>query len=159
MTALRPEPVTTPAQFEEALALRYEVFCDEQQVPRELERDEEDALALHVVVRDPAGRVCATGRALRMREDHAQVALDAPARAGDVVRLGRMAVRRDYRGKGVGAIVLRFLEDAARQAGLAHAVLHAQCQAQGFYARLGYAPSGEVFEEAGIEHVTMTRRL
>lgn len=151
--------VTTPEGFEEALALRYEVFCDEQQVPREIERDAEDDLALHVVVRDAGGRVCGTGRALRMRPDGTQVALGDFPVAGDVVRVGRMAVRRDLRGRGVGALMLRALEEAAVEAGLAQALLHAQCHAQAFYARLGYVPVGERFEEAGIAHVTMTRRL
>lgn len=161
MTAekLTLQTVATAADFEEALALRYRVFCDEQRVPRALERDAEDALALHVVVRDGQGQVCGTGRALRMRPDGSQTALSAAATAGDVVRVGRMAVRRDVRKQGVGSLVLRALEQAAREAGLAQALLHAQCQAQAFYARHGYAPIGERFEEAGIEHVTMTRRL
>lgn len=161
MTAQRltVQAVSTPAGFEEALALRYQVFCDEQRVPRELERDDEDALALHVVVRDAQGQVCGTGRALRMRPDGSQVALDSPAVPGDVVRVGRMAVRRDVRGQGVGTLLLKALEQAACDAGLAQALLHAQCHAQAFYARHGYVPVGERFEEAGIEHVTMTRRL
>lgn len=155
----RPEHVGNSTGFEEALALRYEVFCDEQGVPREIERDAEDDLAHHVVVRDAAGRVCATGRAVRMRPDEAQVALSAVARAGDVARIGRMAVRRDARGTGAGTIVLGALEQAARAAGLEEALLHAQRHAVPFYRRHGYAEVGAPYDEAGIEHVTMTKRL
>ena len=38
-------------------------------------------------------------------------------------------------------------------------VLHAQTQAQGFYAANGYEPEGELFMEAGIEHVRMSKDL
>lgn len=151
--------VRTPAEFEEALALRYEVFCDEQGVPREIERDAEDGCALHVVVRDAAGAVSATGRVLRMRRSGELVALEAPHREGDCARIGRMAVRRSSRGDGLGRRVLGALESAARAAGLREAVLHAQVHAEGFYSRCGYRRDGAEFEEAGIPHVEMRKLL
>lgn len=153
------ESVSCPVQFNEALALRFDVFCAEQNVPRALERDAEDALAFHVLVRNGEGLAVGTGRALRMRGDATQVSLRAAAMPGDVARIGRMAVRSEMRGCGVGRLVLKALEDAARDAGLARVVLHAQCQARPFYDRLGYVEQGARFTEAGIDHVTMTRRL
>lgn len=153
------ESVTNPTQFAEALALRFAVFCDEQRVPRALEHDAEDARALHVVVRNDESVVVATGRALRMRADGTTASFDSEALVGDVARIGRMAVRHDWRRQGLGELVLRALETGAEKVGLAHAVLHAQCQARCFYARLGYVEQGALFVEAGIEHVTMTRRL
>jgi predicted GNAT family N-acyltransferase len=154
-----PEPAG-PAAFEEALALRSVVFCDEQGVPRELERDAEDGWALHLVIRDGAGAVCATGRVLRRRSaDDSLVALEAEHRPGDQARIGRMAVRADARRAGLGRQLLAALEAHARAAGLREAVLHAQSHARAFYERAGYAAQGPEFEEAGIPHLPMARCL
>ena len=76
-----------------------------------------------------------------------------------MARIGRMAVRSDLRGSGVGRAVLRALLDEARRRGLRQAVLHAQLTAAGFYQREGFEPAGEVFEEVGIPHQEMVRDL
>jgi predicted GNAT family N-acyltransferase len=73
--------------------------------------------------------------------------------------VGRMAVDRTVRGGRLGRDVLQALMEAARERGDAEVVLHAQRSAEGFYARLGYSVLGEPFEEAGIPHVTMFKRL
>ncbi|RZM02600.1 MAG: GNAT family N-acetyltransferase, partial [Variovorax sp.] len=73
--------------------------------------------------------------------------------------VGRMAVDRALRGGGHGTAMLRALEAAARARGDREIVLHAQRGAQAFYARQGYAPHGEPFEEAGIAHIEMRRLL
>lgn len=156
---VKVERVQSGQEFEQALSLRLAVFCDEQGVPRELERDDEDACALHVIVRDAAGQVAATGRLLRQRIGGLLVAPHAAAEPGDVGRIGRMAVRRDVRGTGLGAQVIAALEQAARDAGLTRVVLSAQTHAQRFYERCGYAPEGERFFEVDIEHVAMTRAI
>jgi predicted GNAT family N-acyltransferase len=130
---------------ERAFALRRQVFVVEQGVPAALEYDAYDADADHVVALDPSGRVVATGRLVR---------LDA-----NTGKVGRMAVARAERGRGAGRLVLAELEQAARERGMAEVVLHAQLSARGFYDRLGYAAEGPVFEEAGIEHVAMRKRL
>ncbi|HEX9289428.1 MAG TPA: GNAT family N-acetyltransferase [Anaeromyxobacteraceae bacterium] len=131
---------------ERAYALRREVFVVEQRVPEELERDEHDERdADHVLALDERGRCVAAGRL---------VPLDA--RTGKV---GRMAVAAPLRGKGAGAAILRELERIAAERGLTEIVLHAQLTAKGFYDRAGYAAEGEAFEEAGIAHVAMRKRL
>lgn len=127
-----------------AYALRHHVFVEEQGVPAALERDAQDDGADHVLAVDAAGPV-ATGRLVRV-----------DAATGKV---GRMAVRRDARGRGAGAAVLAELERIAGERGLATVVLHAQVSAESFYLRHGYAAEGPRFEEAGIEHVCMTKRL
>ncbi|WP_284062451.1 GNAT family N-acetyltransferase [Halobaculum halobium] len=78
-----------------------------------------------------------------------------------LAKLERIAVSRDRRGEGWGARAVRAAESRARERGLPEAVLHAQTQAEGFYERLGYAVGDAVgaFEEDGIEHVRMRRRL
>jgi predicted GNAT family N-acyltransferase len=130
---------------EQAYALRNIVFVEEQRVPVELERDEQDRDADHVVAVDSAGRCVATGRL---------VVLDA--RTGKV---GRMAVAAAVRGRGAGRAVLEELERIAAERGLSEIVLHAQLSARGFYDRAGYLPEGDVFEEAGIAHLSMRKRL
>ncbi|WP_242337068.1 MULTISPECIES: GNAT family N-acetyltransferase [Anaeromyxobacter] len=137
-------PADTPALREQAYALRHDVFVGEQRVPVELERDEHDDAAFHVVALEGA-RCVGTGRLVRQ--------------AGGVGRVGRMAVERGHRRLGVGEQLLAALEERARAEGLAEIELHAQCYVEAFYARAGYARAGERFEEAGIPHVVMRKRL
>lgn len=130
---------------EGAGAVRRSVFIDEQRIPKELEWDEHDESAVHAVARNRLGQVIATGRLVP----------GAPGQS----RIGRMAVHRVLRGGGHGAAVLRALEEAAKARGDREVALHAQRSAEAFYTRLGYAPHGEPFEEAGIAHIEMRRAL
>jgi predicted GNAT family N-acyltransferase len=136
--------VATPADWPEVAALRTRVFVEEQGVPPEVERDAADATAVHVLSRDAAGRVVATGR-LVVRDGRAVI--------------GRMAAHPDVRGCGHGSAVLAELHRQAQLLGLPGTELHAQVGARGFYERAGYAAVGEEYEEAGIRHVTMRRTL
>jgi predicted GNAT family N-acyltransferase len=129
---------------EQAFALRHAVFVVEQHVPAELERDEHDAGAFHAVAL-LGDRCVGTGRLVRQE--------------GRVGRVGRMAVDGAFRRRGVGDRVLEALEARARADGLVEIELHAQCYVEAFYRRHGYARDGEVFLEAGIEHVVMRKRL
>ncbi|NED15506.1 GNAT family N-acetyltransferase, partial [Streptomyces sp. SID9124] len=72
---------------------------------------------------------------------------------------GRLAVSRAARGLGVGAALVRAIEDAARDQGLAAVDLHAQTHALRFYERLGYEPYGPEFMDAGIPHRAMRRAI
>lgn len=129
----------------QASPLRTEVFVREQKVPAELEWDHEDETALHAVVLNRMGLCLATGRLLQ----------SAPG----VARIGRMAVKKQMRGSDLGRRVLHALMNAAKERGDTRVVLHAQCSAEGFYKRAGFAPHGAVFEEAGIAHIEMVRPL
>ncbi|MBC7682276.1 MAG: GNAT family N-acetyltransferase [Ferruginibacter sp.] len=124
-----------------ASRVRTAVFVDEQNIPAELEWDEADAEAVHVVVCNPLGEPVATGRLL----------VHAPG----VGRIGRMAVLSGLRGRGLGQQVLEALVQAARERGDAEVCLHAQTSAQGFYERLGFTPRGDVYAEVGIPHIEM----
>ena len=132
--------VATAADWPEVVALRTRVFVEEQRVPPEVEQDAADATAVHVVSRDPSGRLLATGRLLE-RDGRAVV--------------GRMAVDSAVRGRGHGAAVLAELHRQALARGLTEVELHAQVTARGFYERAGYTAVGGEYEEAGIVHVTM----
>ena len=145
-----------PADLEAVWALRHEVFVVGQQVPVELERDELDDTAVHVVaLRD--GVVVGTGRLVdgRVGEDGRRV----PGTAGTVGTIGRMAVTEAERGAGTGRALLDLLVAQAAEAGLPEVELHAQLHARGFYERAGFTPFGEVYVEAGIDHVGMRRTL
>ena len=134
-----------PALESEARAIRTAVFIEEQRIPRELEWDDADAGAVHAIATNRFGLALATGRLLR----------ESPG----VARIGRMAALQAVRGGGVGRAVLEALMQAARERGDAEVLLHAQTSAQPFYARAGFLPIGPVFEEAGIAHIEMSRRL
>ncbi len=126
-----------------ALDLRREVFVDEQGVPPEIEVDDEDAKAVHLVA-TIGERVVATLRITPM---------------GTADKIGRVAVRRELRGTGIGS---RLVERAMRlisEKGGRDIVLHAQIQTIDFYRRLGYREEGEVEMDAGIPHIWMRKRL
>ena len=144
MTRRRAAVVATAADWPEVVALRTRVFVDEQGVPPEVERDDRDATAVHVLSRDDAGRVVATGRLLVDGE-----------RAG----IGRMATDASVRGRGHGGAVLAELHRQAVLRGVREVELHAQVPARRFYERAGYEAVGDEYVEAGIPHVTMVRRL
>ena len=131
------------AEVDSALELRQRVFCDEQGVAPEADRDGRDREALHVVALDD-DRVVGTCRLL----------ID-----GELARLGRMAVERGLRGRGIGADLLEAAERAALRAGARRVTLHAQSAAESLYARGGYEPRGERFLEEGILHVRMEKCL
>ena len=128
-----------------AAALRTEVFVEEQEIPQELEWDEHDAKAMHALVLNKLGQPVATGRLLQPQPKLAQI--------------GRMAVSKALRGGNLGRMVIEALVDAARQRGDHQVILHAQCSAEGFYRRLGFKAHGEVFQDAGIDHIEMTLKL
>jgi YbgC/YbaW family acyl-CoA thioester hydrolase len=125
--------------------LRTQVFVHEQKVPAEMEWDEADGTAVHGVVLNRMGLPLATGRLLQ--------------HAPGVARIGRMAVKKQMRGGDLGQRVLHALMQAAKDRGDHEVVLHAQCSAEGFYKRSGFVPQGAIFEEAGIAHIEMVRRL
>jgi predicted GNAT family N-acyltransferase len=131
--------------WEKALPLarpvREEVFVAEQKVPLELEWDEWDERSDHAVARDASGRAIGTARLLP----------DG--------RIGRMAVLREWRRRGVGAALMEALLQKAREQSMSRVTLHAQTHAAGFYRRFGFSERGGEFWEAGIPHVEMTLEL
>lgn len=138
---------TTPAFSVEAIGyesglpdlrrVREAVFVQEQGVPLALEWDELDPLCHHVIARDGDGQAIGTGR---LTPKHT---------------IGRMAVLPDWRGRGVGDAMLQALLGQAGNLGWREVSLHAQVSAIEFYARHGFLPFGERFEEAGIDHQSM----
>lgn len=123
----------------DALALRRAVFVEEQGVPEDIEMDEADAQAMHLVIYDD-GQPVAAGR----------VWFD-----GSTFRLGRCAVQKNMRGRGIGDLLVKLLAIKALEfADEVH--IHAQTSARAFYERYGFSQTGDEFDEAGIAHVPMT---
>jgi predicted GNAT family N-acyltransferase len=127
-----------------ARTLRTQVFVVEQGVSQELEIDALDALAVHAIACQD-GKVVGTGR----------LVINNNAEA----RIGRMAVNKSLRRRGVGTKVLEFLEREARVVGTKQILLHAQCRAKEFYTKHGYLERGDVFMEGGIEHIEMVKTI
>ncbi len=127
----------------DAAAIREEVFIQEQGFIGEF--DDIDARATHVVLYDGEDAV-ATGRLFFDETPRRQT-------------IGRVAVRRAWRGRFLGREVLRVLEAEAQRTGAQVITLSAQVQAQGFYEKLGYtAVSGQYLDES-CPHVRMEKRL
>ena len=127
----------------EALDLRRRVFSVEQGIRPEADQDGRDRDALHLIAVDHRTLVGTCRLVL----------------VGEVAMLGRLAVEREGRRSGVGRAVLEGAERSARALGARRVALHAQLPVRGFYERSGYSPYGEVFEEEGIAHVAMEKRL
>ena len=122
-------------------AVRRAVFIDEQGVPEDLEWDEHDATALHILVMTIEG--VPIGCARLLPDGH----------------MGRMAVLPAWRGYGIGKALLAAILGAAQARGFTILKLSAQTHAAGFYAAAGFVTVGSAYEEAGIPHVAMQKIL
>jgi len=119
--------------------IRRRVFIEEQHVPEALEWDGLDDTAIHVLGSIDGDAACATARLLNTGQ------------------IGRMAVLPAYRHRGLGSALVTELLSAAADGGMHEVFLHAQLRAQRFYERHGFTPVGDIFEDAGIPHIAMTR--
>ena len=136
--------VESADDFENALAVRLRVFVQEQSVPIEEEVDDQDNEAVHAIA-ELMGVIVATGRLILQQFP--------------IVYIGRMAVDIDHRRHGIGGKLLIFLENHARDLGGGKVILHAQEYVKSFYVSHGYEEQGEVFMEANIPHVLMSKDL
>ena len=144
-------PVQNDGELAQALAIREVVFIEEQHVPEGIERDADDARAYHVLAMQ-GGHAIGTGRVVFLPEP-------PPGEAGAWARVGRMAVLQANRKDGVGSKILQVLEAEAKRRGVTGIILHAQLIALDFYKRHGYQPVGAQFEEAGMPHLMMQKKL
>lgn len=126
--------------LQKAFAIRRTVFVDEQNCPPELEYENEDVSTHFLALYDgePAG-------ACRWRKTDLGYKLE------------RFAVLKEYRGKKVGsALVNAALLDLPADA--SYVYLNAQLDAMKLYAKFGFHPVGDQFEEAGIQHFKMVKK-
>ena len=125
---------------EDICAIRYEVFVGEQNVPEELEIDGLDDEAKHVLA-FVDGLPIGTGRILS--DGH----------------IGRVAVLKNYRGLGIGKLIMKELIKWAQDISLKKVWLSSQWHAHSFYLDLDFVCTGEIYKEAGIDHIKMYRTL
>ena len=123
-----------------ASPIRFQVFVREQRVPAEIELDDMDAPSLHAIAFENE-KAIGTGRLLP--DGH----------------IGRMAILKEWRRRGIGAAILKALIDTAERRGDREIALSAQLHAVEFYRTHGFEPVGDVYEEAGIPHQAMVRAL
>ena len=131
------ERVENPAS---CYAIRHAVFVDEQNVPVELERDELDETAIHLLATDDGVPVGAARIVVKE----------------DTGKIGRVCVLKTARGTGLGAaLIMAALDQLRDDPSVTRAVLGAQVTAVGFYEKLGFSAYGDVFDDAGIDHQMM----
>ncbi len=127
----------TRRQLHALLALRSRVFVVEQEITEVPEVDGRDPEAHHALAYDDQKLVGTT-----------RILLDA-----EPIKVGRVAVDKEHRGRGVGRCMMRGVQDFL---GDRRAKLHAQSHLEGWYDGLGWQRSGPNFEIVGIDHVPMT---
>jgi len=141
---MKTEPLIVLMSWDEARAhasrIRFTVFCEEQGVPREIELDEHDTRSIHAIAYEGSHAV---GTARLLPDGH----------------IGRMAVLKDWRGRGIGALMLTRLMERAKERGDRELILSAQIHAVPFYRAHGFIAHGDEYMEAGIRHLEMRRIL
>lgn len=138
--------ITQEDDLQKAFDIRIDVFVNEQGVPLEGEIDEFDTLdgrCEHILVYHE-GQPVGTGR-IRWVEEFG--------------KLERICIKKPYRKYGLGKVIIQGLENIAKGKGSKKVKLHGQTQAEGFYHKLGYNTSSDVFMEEDIPHVLMIKEL
>ncbi len=127
-------------RFLQAREIRTQVFVLEQNIPLEIERDSYDETSWHIIAYKNQSAI-ATGRLFKDEQE--------------IYRIGRLAVLQSYRGSGIGESLLNELILKAWNENANEIEIHAQMNALEFYNRVGFYTVGNVFVEAGIDHITM----
>ena len=136
--------VASDRDLKEALEVRKKVFTEEQGVPEDLEFDNHDREALHMVVKD-GERVIGTARVLFLTTNQAKIE--------------RMAILKPFRHRGIGRRIISFLNEELKNRHVEEVVLHAQYSIVAFYKSCGFEELGLPFWEVGIKHIKMQKRL
>jgi len=135
---------TSDSELDGAFAIRRQVFVEEQGISEDIELDEHDREALHMVVKD-GDRVIGTARVLF---------LDA-----GLAKIERMAILPPFRRRGIGKGIISFLSEELKNRQVEQVILHAQYAVVAFYKSCGFEETGSPFWEAGIKHIKMQKQL
>ena len=138
-TVIQIKQISSDEAKAQAFAIRMRVFVREQRVPAAIELDRDDDRAIHFLATSE-GKAVGTARVVLHHGS---------------AKIGRMAVLKSHRGKGVGKKLLRRTVATAKKLGARSIYLHAQVPVIEFYQKLGFRCVGAVFDEAGIPHRKM----
>lgn len=144
MTNLIVKKVDTSQELKDAQEVRRQVFTEEQGIKRERDINGLDQNSDHVIAYDndiPIGTA-------RIRY-----------KIGIQAKLERIAVLKPYRGQGIGKRIIAASIGLAKTKGALEVILDSQQSAAGFYEKLGFRQEGAPFEEVGIPHIAMTKKL
>lgn len=134
----------------EAFQIRKKVFVEEQGIPEDLEFDDLDSLAMHVIVYEEDPNWKTNDKAYKKAVATGRIIFD-----GSTCKIGRIAVLKEHRKMKYGDFTVRMLLNKAFTAGIGEVRLDAQYTALAFYEKIGFHVSGEPFNEAGIKHFPM----
>jgi len=123
------------------VVVREQVFIIEQHVPLSIEWDEHDADAIHLLALDASNNAIGCARILKKG------------------RIGRMAVLKDWRGKGVGCALLKEALAVCKQLGMTQVALSSQTHAIKFYQQAGFTVMSDAYIDANIWHVDMQAKI
>lgn len=136
--------ITTTRDIAACHQIRKAVFVEEQGIALAEDIDGLDDMATHLIATD-GGTPIGTARLLEK---------------GSTGKIGRLAVLKPHRGKGIGAAIMRAaLTELSARAHIREARLGAQIEAIAFYEALGFTPEGDPFLDAGLPHQEMVRPL
>lgn len=139
--SLQVQKVIHPEDLDKVFAIRKKVFVEEQNCPPELEWENEDVSTHFLATQN--GQPCG---ACRWRKTELGYKLE------------RFAVLKEFRGQGVGrALIAEALSDLPEDAHYIY--LNSQLDAVSLYAKFGFASQGDQFEEAGIQHFKMVKKV
>ena len=128
----------------EAIGIRYQVFTLEQGFAAEVDLDEKDKESIHILVYEKDVPI-ATARMFLEKEG--------------VYHIGRLAVLKEYRHKGVGSFVINAFAKKAKELGATQLVLGSQIDKAGFYESNGFSKYGEIFDDANYPHIMMKKSI
>lgn len=142
----------------ECLAIRKEVFGEEQNFPSAATEDTDDKSAVFVIayqaMAEQSSAYCAENGT--KKEEHLlPVGTGRLVFLGDIYKIGRIAVKKEFRGQGYGDFIVRMLVDKAFLMGAKEVFVGAQEHAVSFYKKIGFVEQDEYYEEDGIVHFMM----
>lgn len=147
------DPAGQADLLEKYFAVRRAVFVEEQNVDISIEIDEFETApgTVHLAVLNGNGECAGAGRLVEYS--------GGPLREAKTAKLGRVCVLKEFRGLGLGELIVEKLIETARERGYEEIVLHSQVYVCGLYEKFGFTRRGDIFKEAGIEHIEMSARI
>ncbi len=144
MTKYLVHIIETAQDMLDVLEVRREVFVNEQKIPSKRERDGEDPVCTHVIVK-VNGKAAGTLRFQWIGKNK--------------IKVERIAIRKKYRGKGLGSKMVKLVENYAKKKKVKEIFLYGQAYAKDFYKKLGYSTDEKPHNDVGILHYKFVKKF